>query len=145
LVADQIIVSHLQHLAYEFKDVVRYKSYIWGYGRSRSYYHINFTMKAKGADDSNCGIDDLFFAEITINRGECIEMVTSREKLIPSAHKMLIPDEFGFAGDLHTGGNVLSLANLHGAPGIKNSPLANLHYAPGIKVIPGELKRGSLG
>jgi hypothetical protein len=34
-------------------------------------------MKAKGADDSNCGIDDLFFSEITINRGECIEMVVS--------------------------------------------------------------------
>jgi hypothetical protein len=58
---------------------------------------------------------------------------------------MLIPGEFGFAGDLHASGNVLSLANLHCAPGIKNLPLANLHYAPGLKVIPGELKSGAPG
>jgi hypothetical protein len=70
---------------------------------------------------------------------------TSREKLIPGAHKMLIPGEFGFAGNLHAGDNVLSLANLHCAPGIKNLPLANLQYASGIKVIPGELKSGSPG
>jgi hypothetical protein len=48
-----------------------------------------------------------------------ITRCTSREKLIPVALKMLIPGEFGFAGDLHAGGNVLSLANLHCAPGIK--------------------------
>jgi hypothetical protein len=58
---------------------------------------------------------------------------------------MLIPGEFGFASDLHAGGNVLSLANLHCAPGIQELPLANMHYAPGIKVIPGELKSGSPG
>ena len=34
-------------------------------------------MKTKGADDSNCGIDELFFAEVTINHGEHIEMVVS--------------------------------------------------------------------
>jgi hypothetical protein len=71
--------------------------------------------------------------------------ITSREKLIPSAQKMLIPDEFGFASDLHAGGNVLCLANFHCAPGIQELPLANMHYAPGIKVIPGELKSGSPG
>jgi hypothetical protein len=52
---------------------------------------------------------------------------TSREKLIPGAQKMLIPGEFGFASDLHAGGNVLSLANLHYAPGIQELPLANMH------------------
>jgi hypothetical protein len=70
---------------------------------------------------------------------------TSREKLIPGAQKMLIPGEFGFASDLHADGNVLSLANLHCAPGIQELPLANMHYAPGINVIPGELKSGSPG
>jgi hypothetical protein len=58
---------------------------------------------------------------------------------------MLIPGEFGFASDLHAGGNVLSLANLHYAPGIQKLPLANLPYAPGIQVIPGELENGSPG
>jgi hypothetical protein len=68
---------------------------------------------------------------------------TSREKLIPGAQKMLIPGEFGFASDLHAGGNVLSLANLHCASGIQELPLANMHYAPVIKFIPGKLKSGS--
>jgi hypothetical protein len=72
---------------------------------------------------------------------------------------MLIPGEFGFASDLHAGGNVLSLANLLYAPVIQKSSLANLLYAPviqklslvnllcapGIKVIPGELESGSPG
>jgi hypothetical protein len=58
---------------------------------------------------------------------------------------MLIPGEFGFAGDLHADGNVLSLANLHCAPGIKKLPLANFLYASGIKVIPDELETGSPG
>jgi hypothetical protein len=70
---------------------------------------------------------------------------TSREKLIPGAPKMLILGEFGFAGDLHADGNVLSLVNLHYAPGIQKLPLANLPCAPGIKVIPGELENGSSG
>jgi hypothetical protein len=65
-------------------------------------------------------------------------VVTSREKLIPGAPKMLIPGEFGFASDLHAGGNVLSLANLLYAPVIQKLSLANLLCAPGIKVIPGE-------
>jgi hypothetical protein len=86
-------------------------------------------------------------------------VVTSREKLIPGAPKMLIPGEFGFASDLHAGGNVLSLANLLYAPVIQKLSLANLLYAPvlqklslanllcapGIKVIPGELESGPLG
>jgi hypothetical protein len=58
---------------------------------------------------------------------------------------MLIPGEFGFAGDLYADGNILSLANLHCATGITKLPPANLHYALGIKVIPGELKSGSPG
>jgi hypothetical protein len=64
-----------------------------------------------------------------------MHVITSREKLVPGAHKMIIPGEFGFVGDLHAGGNFLSLANLHCALGIKKLPLANLHYAPRIKVI----------
>jgi hypothetical protein len=58
---------------------------------------------------------------------------------------MLIPGEFGFASDLHADDNVLSLANLHCAPGIQEFLLANMHYAPVIKVIPGELQSGSPG
>jgi hypothetical protein len=58
---------------------------------------------------------------------------------------MLIPGEFGFASDLHAGGNVLSLANLLYAPVIQKLSLANLLCAPGIKVIHGELESGSLG
>jgi hypothetical protein len=72
---------------------------------------------------------------------------------------MLIPGEFGFASDLHAGGNVLSLANLLyapviqklslanllDAPVIQKLSLANLLCAPGIKVIPGELESGSPG
>jgi hypothetical protein len=58
---------------------------------------------------------------------------------------MLIPGEFGFASDLHAGGNVLSLANLLYAPVIQKLSLANLLCALGIKVIPGELKSGAPG
>jgi hypothetical protein len=58
---------------------------------------------------------------------------------------MLIPGEFGFASDLHAGGNVLSLANLLYAPVIQKLSLVNLLCAPGIKVIPGELESGSSG
>jgi hypothetical protein len=68
--------------------------------------------------------------------GTVLAGITSREKLIPDTPKMLIPGEFGFDGDLHAGGNVLSLANLHCASGIQKIPLANLLCAPGIKVIP---------
>jgi hypothetical protein len=68
--------------------------------------------------------------------GTVLASITSREKLIPGTLKMLIPGEFGFDGDLHGGGNVLSLANLHCASGIQKIPLANLLCAPGIKVIP---------
>jgi hypothetical protein len=70
---------------------------------------------------------------------------TSREKLIPRAPKMLIPGEFGFAGDLRADDNVLSLTNLHCAPRIKKLLLANFLYASGIKVIPDELETGSPG
>jgi hypothetical protein len=58
---------------------------------------------------------------------------------------MLIPGEFGFVGDLHAGGNILSLANLHCALGIKKLSLENFLYAPGIKLIPGELETRSPG
>ncbi|KAE8779246.1 hypothetical protein D1007_47785 [Hordeum vulgare] len=46
-------------LAYELKNVVCLESVAGGNGRR--YYHINFTMKTKGADDFNCGGEDLFF------------------------------------------------------------------------------------
>jgi hypothetical protein len=55
---------------------------------------------------------------------ECL--LTSRENLIPGAPKMLIPGEFGFASDLHAGGNGLSLANLLYALVIQKLSLANL-------------------
>lgn len=40
-------------------------------------YHVNFTMNTKGADDSNSGGEDLFFAEVTIKGGEYVELVVS--------------------------------------------------------------------
>ncbi|KAM3260491.1 hypothetical protein ACQJBY_051636 [Aegilops geniculata] len=62
-------------LAYELKDVVCLKSVAGGNGHR--YYHINLTMKTKGADDSNCGGEDLFFAEVKIKGGEYVELVVS--------------------------------------------------------------------
>lgn len=35
-------------------------------GNGRRYYHINFTMKTKGADDCNCCGEDLFFTQVKI-------------------------------------------------------------------------------
>lgn len=32
--------------------------------------HINFTARAKGAEDSDCSMDDLFFAEVTSMIGD---------------------------------------------------------------------------
>ncbi|KAM0860222.1 hypothetical protein ACQ4PT_046686 [Festuca glaucescens] len=61
--------------AYKLKDVVLYNSVSGGNDHSRLYDHINFTMK--GAEDSNCGIDDLFFAEVTFKRGEYSELMVS--------------------------------------------------------------------
>ena len=46
-------------------------------GNGHRYYHINFTMKTKGADDSNSGGEDLFFAEVKIKGGEYVELVVS--------------------------------------------------------------------
>ncbi|XBI84316.1 hypothetical protein VPH35_092651 [Triticum aestivum] len=62
-------------LAYELKDVVRFESVAGGNGHR--YYHINFTMKTKGADDSNSVGEDLFFAEVKIKGGEYVELVVS--------------------------------------------------------------------
>jgi hypothetical protein len=81
------------------------------------------------------------------------------EKSLSRRTKNAYPGKFGFASDLHAGGNVLSLANLLYAPVIQKLSLANLLYVPviqklslenllcalGIKVIPGELESGSPG
>ncbi|KAE8779989.1 hypothetical protein D1007_46955 [Hordeum vulgare] len=48
-----------EDLAYELKNVLCLESVAADNGRR--YYHINFTMKTKGADDFNCGGEDLFF------------------------------------------------------------------------------------
>ncbi|XP_062187647.1 uncharacterized protein LOC133890992 [Phragmites australis] len=50
----------LGDLAYELKDVLGYQSFC---EKRRCYYHLNFTTKIKGADDLDCGVDNLFFAE----------------------------------------------------------------------------------
>ncbi|CAM0876406.1 unnamed protein product [Alopecurus aequalis] len=52
-------------LAYEVKDVVGFNSVQGASDPGRVHYHINFTMKTKGADDPTRVIDDLFFAEVT--------------------------------------------------------------------------------
>nr|XP_051229042.1 uncharacterized protein LOC127346823 [Lolium perenne] len=61
--------------AYKLKDVVLYNSVFGANDHTRLYGHINFTMK--GAEDSDCGIDDLFFAEVTIKRAEYSELMVS--------------------------------------------------------------------
>jgi len=71
----------LEDLAYELKDVLHYQfiseSHISIPKRSK-YYHLNFTMKTKGADDFVCGTDDLFFVEIKLMQGEHEELAVSR-------------------------------------------------------------------
>ncbi|XP_037438434.1 uncharacterized protein LOC119306268 [Triticum dicoccoides] len=63
---------------YKLKDVVCFESVHAPNDHTRLYHHINFTAKTKGADDdSNCGIEDLFFAELMWERGERIELVVS--------------------------------------------------------------------
>uniref|UniRef100_M8CUY9 DUF3615 domain-containing protein n=1 Tax=Aegilops tauschii TaxID=37682 RepID=M8CUY9_AEGTA len=52
---------YIRDLAYELKDVLHGKTICEG--RTTCYYHLNFTV-AKGAGDSNSGIENLFFAEV---------------------------------------------------------------------------------
>ncbi|XP_071674740.1 uncharacterized protein [Lolium perenne] len=56
--------------AYEVKDVVRSCAVQGASDHSRMHYHINFTLKTKGADGSTRVIDDLFFAEVTFMPGD---------------------------------------------------------------------------
>jgi hypothetical protein len=58
---------------------------------------------------------------------------------------MLIPGEFGFAGDLHAGGNVLSLANLHCAPGIKKFTAGEFALCAGDKSYPSRTEKWFAG
>ncbi|KAM3278350.1 hypothetical protein ACQJBY_045916 [Aegilops geniculata] len=68
----------LRDPTYELKDVVCFESVHGPNDHTRLYHHINFTAKTKAADDdSNCGIEDLFFAELMWERGERIELVVS--------------------------------------------------------------------
>jgi hypothetical protein len=76
---------------------------------------------------SNDQLADVFTKRATQHTSREKLIPGARKMLIPGAQKMLIPGEFGFASDLHAGGNVLSLANLHCAPGIQELPLANMH------------------
>ncbi|CAM0876408.1 unnamed protein product [Alopecurus aequalis] len=67
--------NHLMgDIAYEVKDVVRFQS-VQG-AINNVHYHINFTAKTKGADDSTRVIDDLFFAELTHKRGQAEYLVS---------------------------------------------------------------------
>uniref|UniRef100_A0ACD6A6U7 Uncharacterized protein n=1 Tax=Avena sativa TaxID=4498 RepID=A0ACD6A6U7_AVESA len=66
----------LGDVAYEVKDVVRFQTVQGASDPSRMHYHINLTTKTKGALDSTCAIDDLFFAEVTFKRGDA-ELVVS--------------------------------------------------------------------
>ncbi|CAM0879584.1 unnamed protein product [Alopecurus aequalis] len=56
-------------LAYEFKDVLDEPKY-WEEPNYRMYIHMNFTAKTKGSDGFDTGSDNLFFAEVTCQRGD---------------------------------------------------------------------------
>ncbi|XP_051204894.1 uncharacterized protein [Lolium perenne] len=71
----------LGDLAYELKDVLHYQFISEGHRtipKRSKYYHLNFTMKTKGADHFDYGTDDLFFVEIELMQGEHEELVVSR-------------------------------------------------------------------
>ncbi|KAM0835712.1 hypothetical protein ACQ4PT_062770 [Festuca glaucescens] len=60
--------------AYELKDIVHYKLIVENY--QRLYYHFNFIAKTRGAED--CGVDNLFFAEVmSMRQGEHEDLVIS--------------------------------------------------------------------
>ncbi|XP_044948502.1 uncharacterized protein LOC123398056 isoform X2 [Hordeum vulgare subsp. vulgare] len=69
-------------LAYELKDVLHCAT-LWE-GLTSCYYHLNFTV-TKGADDSNAGIENLFFAEVQcVLQGEEEEMLVSCFRAVES-------------------------------------------------------------
>lgn len=71
----------LGDLAYKLKDVLHCQFISESHStitKKNKYYHLNFTMKIKGADDFDCGTDDLYFVEIKNVHGEHEELVVSR-------------------------------------------------------------------
>uniref|UniRef100_A0A0D9VH63 DUF3615 domain-containing protein n=1 Tax=Leersia perrieri TaxID=77586 RepID=A0A0D9VH63_9ORYZ len=55
----------VEDVAYELKEFLQFGTI---YEDNMWYYHLNFTTKIKGAD---CGVDNLFFAEISHMQGVC--------------------------------------------------------------------------
>lgn len=53
---------------------------------------MNFIMKTKGDDDSDCGTDDIFFVEIKLMEGEYEEMAVTRFCMVePNDNGILHP------------------------------------------------------
>ncbi|KAM3392599.1 hypothetical protein ACQJBY_013638 [Aegilops geniculata] len=61
--------DYLGDTAYVLKDVVQYTS-VRLLDCQKITNHINFTARAKGTEDSDCSMDDLFFAEVTSMIGD---------------------------------------------------------------------------
>ncbi|XP_037482532.1 uncharacterized protein LOC119361424 [Triticum dicoccoides] len=75
--------SLLGDLAYELKDVVHCKTI---FETRTNYYHLNFTM-TKEAGDSNCGNENLFFAEVKcVRQGKEEEMLVSCFRVVESTN-----------------------------------------------------------
>ncbi|XBI98573.1 hypothetical protein VPH35_018795 [Triticum aestivum] len=61
--------DYLGDTTYVLKDVVQYTS-VRLLDCQKITNHINFTARAKGTEDSDCSMDDLFFAEVTSMIGD---------------------------------------------------------------------------
>ncbi|KAM0834030.1 hypothetical protein ACQ4PT_063885 [Festuca glaucescens] len=73
-------------IAYELKDAVQYQIF---FENKKWYYHFSFTAKTKGANDVDCGIDNLFFAEVKSSRHG------GHEELVVSCFCMVNPADNG--------------------------------------------------
>ncbi|XP_052158144.1 uncharacterized protein LOC127775876 [Oryza glaberrima] len=69
--------------AYELKDFLQHGVI---YEDERWYQHLNFTVKLKGANGFDCGMDNLFFAEISHMQGEVDWVISCCCEIKPNAN-----------------------------------------------------------
>uniref|UniRef100_A0A0E0PT63 DUF3615 domain-containing protein n=1 Tax=Oryza rufipogon TaxID=4529 RepID=A0A0E0PT63_ORYRU len=74
----------LGDFAYELKDFLQHGVI---YEDQRRYHHLNFTAKVKRAD--GCGVENLFFAEISHMQGEYEWVVKDEEDMLRRMYKGL--------------------------------------------------------
>lgn len=80
-----------QDFAYELKDFLQHGVI---YEDQRQYHHLNFTAKVKRAD--GCGVENLFFAEISHMQGEYEWVVSCCCIIKPSANGNISSAQFQF-------------------------------------------------